>query len=351
VPLSLRWGHVSAVRERLDGLVRLEVDGTPCIAYPRLTGPIEEGDTVVVNTQARELELGSGGFDVVYANLTRGMGLPAAEGAHVMSLPYTPGQAAFRRAEEGIKLPEGLGGLPVVCCGLHSQLTAVCAAMRGLRVAYLQLGGGALPVSLSDTVRILRARRLIEVAIAVAPCFDGDVDCVTVASALAWAASREFDVAVCAIGPGIVGTGTAFGHGGLAVAEAANATAALGGRAVIAPRVSNRDDRERHRGVSHHTRSALQLCLGEVQVAWPEDLVGGGWHPSVVPVDTADWQQACEGLPLSHMGRGPDDDPWFFAASFAAGRLAARHARSALADRLGRTASGPGSPPGTQPAR
>jgi hypothetical protein len=27
-------------------------------------------------------------------------------------------------------------------------------------------------------------------------------------------------------------------------------------------------------------------------------------------------------LTLRHMGRGPDDDPWFFAAAFAAGRLA-----------------------------
>src|SRR5262249_49747366 len=153
------------------------------------------------------------------------------EGAHIMALPYTPGQGAFRRAEEGALLPEELGGLPVVCCGLHSQVPAVCAALRGLRVVYIQLGGGALPVSLSDTVRILRARRLIELAIGVAPCFDGDVDCVTAASALAWTASRNFDVAVCAIGPGIVGTGTSFGHGGLAVAEAANAAAALGGRA------------------------------------------------------------------------------------------------------------------------
>jgi hypothetical protein len=25
---------------------------------------------------------------------------------------------------------------------------------------------------------------------------------------------------------------------------------------------------------------------------------------------------------LSHMGRGPGEDPWFFAAAFAAGRLA-----------------------------
>ena len=75
MPLSLRWGHVTAITERLDGLVRCEVDGTPCVAYTRLTGPLENGDTVLVNSQARELELGSGGFDILYANLTRGLAL------------------------------------------------------------------------------------------------------------------------------------------------------------------------------------------------------------------------------------------------------------------------------------
>ena len=34
---------------------------------------------MLVNTQAVELELGSGGFDVLYANLTRGLNLPAEE--------------------------------------------------------------------------------------------------------------------------------------------------------------------------------------------------------------------------------------------------------------------------------
>ena len=47
-------------------------------------------------TQATELGLGSGGFDVLYANLTRGLRLPAAERAHVVALPYTPGQLATR---------------------------------------------------------------------------------------------------------------------------------------------------------------------------------------------------------------------------------------------------------------
>ncbi len=324
MPLSLRWGHVTAVTERLEGLVRCEVDGSPCVAYTRLTGPVEVDDTVLVNTQARDLQLGSGGFDVLYANLTRGLSLPPAEGAHVMALPYSPGQAAFRTGEEAAPLPESLGGLPVVCCALHSQLAPVCGALAGVRVVYVQLGGGALPVSLSDTVRALRARRLLDAAVGVAPCFDGDADCVSVASALLWSTTRGADVAVCGVGPGIVGTGTSFGHGGTAVAEAANAAAALGGRAVIAPRVSNRDPRERHRGVSHHTREALRLCLGELRIAWPDDLVGGDWDERVEPVSVEGWQARCAGLPLSHMGRGPADDPWFFAAAFAAGVVARR---------------------------
>jgi hypothetical protein len=322
MPLSLRWGHVTAIRERLDGLVRLEVDGNACIAYPRLTGPVEEGDTVLINTQARDLGLAAGEFDVLYANLTRGLGLPAGDGADTLALPLSPGQLAMRGPEETDAPDQSLNRLPVVCCGVHSQVAPVCAALRGLRVAYVQLGGGSLPVSLSDTLRLLRVRRLIERSVAVAPCVDADVECVSVASALLWAASYGFDVVVCSVGPGLVGTGTTFGHGALAAAEAANAAAALGGRPILAVRVSNRDDRERHRGVSHHTRSALRLCLGKVQMAWPADLVGGEWDPAIVHIDVAYWQRACEGLPLDHCGRGPEEDPWFFAAAFAAGRLA-----------------------------
>ena len=101
---------------------------------------------------------------------------------------------------------------------------------------------------------------MLEVAVAVGACVDGDVACVSTASALAWAA--EFDVIVCAIGPGIVGTGTKLGHGGLAAAEAANAAAALHGRPILAARLSGADKRDRHRGLSHHTRAALELCLG-----------------------------------------------------------------------------------------
>src|SRR3954469_954687 len=104
MPLSLRRGRVTAVVERRQGLARVEVDGFPCVAYPRLTGPVALGDEVIVNVQARELELGSGGFDVLYVNVTRGLELPPEDGAHVMKLPYSAGQVAARHAEEGREL-------------------------------------------------------------------------------------------------------------------------------------------------------------------------------------------------------------------------------------------------------
>jgi hypothetical protein len=145
---------------------------------------------------------------------------------------------------------------------------------------------------------------------------------VTAASALTMAAARGAEVVVCGIGPGIVGTGTKWGHGGLAVADAANTAAALGARPVVAARVSFGDERPRHQGLSHHTRSALELCIDAVQLAWPRGLERPE-DVDVVEVDVSGWQAACAPLPLSHMGRGPDEDPWFFAAAFAAGRLAA----------------------------
>jgi hypothetical protein len=262
-----------------------------------------------VNEQARLLELGSGGFDVLYANLTRGLGLAAEEGAHVMTLPYAPGQVTVCHKEESDELAESLDGMPVVLCTVHSQLAPVCAGLAGVRVAYVQVAGGALPVSLSDTMRALKGHGLLEVACAVAPCLDGDAQFVTAAAALAWAKAQGFDAVVSSVGPGIVGTGSRLGHGALVLADVANVATALGGRPVLAVRTSDADPRERHRGVSHHVRAVLDLARGPVVV--PEFVDGNGW------------QEATRELPLSHMGRGPREDPGFFRAAFAAG-VAAR---------------------------
>jgi Protein of unknown function (DUF3866) len=325
MPLSLRRGRVTAIVERVEGLARLEVDGEACVAYPHLTGPVALGDEVVVNVQARALGLGSGGFDVLHTNLTRGLELEPEEGAHVMKLPYTPLQFARVHLEEDAsgEVAE-LAGMPVVACSLHSQVVPVCAALAGRRVAYVQLPGGALPVALSDALRALQQRGLVELTVSAGACFGGDVEAVTAYSALAHAKRLGADAAVCAIGPGIVGTGSAYGHGGMAAADAIAAAAALGGAPILALRLSERDERPRQRDVSHHAETILRLWRDRCRAAWPagcpiETPVAAGADT----VDVEDWRDACAGLPLGSMGRSADDDPWFFAAAFAAGRLAA----------------------------
>ena len=89
--------------------------------------------------------------------------------------------------------------MPVVCCSLHSQVAPVCAGIgAAARVAYVQVVGGALPVALSDALRVLRDRDLLNTTVAVGPCVEADIACASIASALLWAKAESFDVAVCA---------------------------------------------------------------------------------------------------------------------------------------------------------
>jgi hypothetical protein len=270
-----------------------------------------------------ELALGSGGFDVLHANLTRGLDLPPEPGAHVMKLPYTSLQHAVVHAEDEEPGEGGLAAMPVVCCTVHSQLAPACAGLgRALAVGYVQLPGGALPLALSDTVRMLRDEGYLRTTVAVGPCFGGEAACVSAASALLACARAGMEAVVCSVGPGLVGTGSRYGHGGLAAADAANAAAALGGSPILAARVSDADPRGRHRGLSHHTTAAVELVTRALTVAWPAELELSPELPTVEAVDASGWQEACAGLPLSHMGRRAEEDPAFFAAAYAAGALA-----------------------------
>jgi hypothetical protein len=101
----------------------------------------------------------------------------------------------------------------------------------------------------------------------------------------------------------------------------------LGGSPVVAVRVSEADERGRHRGLSHHTRTIAELVRGGATFAWPAGLEAPDSLPGAEEVDAAEWRDACAGLPLSQMGRGPDEDPWFFAAAFAAGKVARSRVR------------------------
>ena len=313
---SFRSGAVTEILEERPGLQRVLVDGERAYVLTQLVGPVAVDDRVVVNTTAVELGLGTGGWHVVHWNLSRDAWSTSGPG-HIMKLRYTSLQVDTGAGEEGTALPERIDGLPVVVCGLHSQLPCVAVVVRHLRptarIAHVMTDGGSLPIALSDTVHQLRMEGIVDLTITAGHAFGGDVEAVNVHSALALAAHHGADVVIASIGPGVVGTGTKLGHTGLDVVTTADAAAALGGTPIIAVRFSEADERERHQGPSHHTMTAVELAARQLVVASPDD------------VDVPDVAALLEraGLRITTMGRTPAEDPAFFAWAGAAGVVAA----------------------------
>jgi hypothetical protein len=357
LPLQLRRGVVVDA----DPLV-VEVDGErrPAWADAALLGEMREGDEVVVNVAALDLGLGSGGFDLVHVNLTRGLdgGRPpmaAAEGEepgaappHVMKLNYTSIQHPVDPVERPyaedppdawpLSLPMGGKGATsgtatgVLVLPLHGHLApaawAAAQAQPGLRVGYVQTGGGALPGGFSRDVAELRERGLLCGHLTAAPAYGGEEEAISVAGGLDAAAARlGWDAVLAGPGPGIIGSESRLGHGGIAALDTAHAALALGMPTLLSPRLSAADPRERHRGVSHHTLTVMSLLLAAVQVPVPAGEAlpiailaeACGWRHSLreEPVDLAGY--AASGLPARTMGRGIEEDPLFFAAPLAAG--------------------------------
>ena len=332
---TFRRGEVTGVLEERPGLQRLDVlvDGVPARAYALtdLVGGCAVDDLVVLNTTAVDLGLGTGGWHVVHWNLSRdGFEHPGPD--HVMKLRYTSLQADVGTSE--LRHPEcdrPLGGTPVVACTVHSQVAMVALgfadAAPGRRLAYVMTDGAALPLALSDLVVRLRDRGLIVGTVTAGHAFGGDLEAVAVPSALGLAAHvLGADAVVVGMGPGVAGTGTELGTTAVEAAPALDAAAAAGGTPVLCVRASDGDARERHRGISHHTRTVARLTSSAPWVATvPADAAD---LPGVRPAEVPDGPDpaallAAAGLDVTTMGRGPDRDPLFFAAATAAGRLAA----------------------------
>jgi len=332
--LKLRRGVVAA-----EDPLEVEVEGErrPAWADEHLLGEMREGDEVVVNVEARDLGLGSGGFDVVHVNLTRGLrggGVPGGE--HVMKLNYTSLQHPVEPTERCNALTphageKALHPIPVLVIPLHGHLApaawAAARARPGIKVGYVRTGGGALPGSLSRDVVELRERGLLRGHVTAGPAYGGEHEAISVAGALDAAANGlGWDAAIAGPGPGIIGSDTRLGHGGMAALDTAHAALALGLPTLLSPRLSGADPRERHSPVSHHTLTVLELLLAPVQIPVPTDdpppatLVdaAAGRHRLVeATAEISAYEEA--GLPSRTMGRSIQDDPLFFAAALASG--------------------------------
>ena len=353
--LNLAVGKVVAIADERPGAVEMtvQVSGSrqKAIVYTPLSPTPVVGDEVLLNTTAVDLELGTGGYHFVVANLTRPAEQLTAGPGHIMKLRYTPMQHSVMTVEEEespwreqIEHTVSLDGTPVVCCQLQSQIGPVAGSVERMigndaRVVYVMTGDAALAAGFSKYLWQLKDCGLIDAVITCEQAFGGDYEAVNLYTGMI--AAREVadaDVIVICQGPGNTGTDTRLGFSSICQAEALHAAYALGGTPIGVVRLSFADPRARHQGVSHHSQTVLgRLTIPRVTVAVPElpkdqaQVVSSMLESSGI-VEKHDVRYA-DGLAgveevlsrrvaLRTMGRSFDEDPAAFLSPGAAGAIA-----------------------------
>ena len=363
------WGNSQEL------LVRM-ADGTTHKAIHYLDNSFQllPGDQVILNTTAVSLALGSGGYHYVHhvtysSNRPQFQPIPInPSNGHIMKLRYTSLQRSVLAAEESSsphhKLfleQRSLDGMPVLIGELHSMLPIIAAWIscrqlqndstehERINLSYIMTDGGALPLSYSKHVQLLRELGWITGTVTYGHAYGGDVETVNKFTALLAAKHiLQCDIAVVVMGPGIVGTGTALGHSGMEVSELIHAVRMLGGIPIVIPRISFADSRERHHGLSDHLLTLVsEFTLVPVGLPLPTDLplqqldllhqqihthaLAAKHHISWIESITLDQVELSLKLyptEVKSMGRALMDDPTFYISISCAAELALKHVRS-----------------------
>lgn len=344
--ISKKLGIVESIIDQNEELedIRVNINGEIQRAYnyPKITGNIKLGDEVLLNTTAVELSLGTGGYHFVIANLNN-LESNFTKGGHIMKLRYTPLQVKVDSVEEqeskyhkNIEEFSSLNNMPVVVGSLHSMLTPFVASYKRLnpnkKLVYIMTDGAALPIYLSKNVDTLKKKGLIDETITIGSAFGGDYECINIYTALITAKEvLNADAVFVSMGPGIAGTGTKYGFTGIEQGPILDAVKKLGGIPISIPRVSFADQRDRHKGISHHSMTVLKeivnvevnipICIYndeklnyiKEQIKYNElDL-----KHNVVYIKNENSKEDIEyfGLKVRSMGRNFDQDKEFFEAA------------------------------------
>ncbi|MEG1408322.1 MAG: DUF3866 family protein [Terrisporobacter sp.] len=265
--ISKKIGIVESIADSSEVLddIRVNINGEIQRAYnyPKITGQINIGDEVILNTTAVELSLGTGGYHFVISNLNNKES-DLSKGGHIMKLRYTPYQVKVNAVEDHeseyhdiINDFTSLDGMPAVVGTLHSMLTPFVASYKrhnpNKKLVYIMTDGAALPIYLSKNVETLKEKGLIDKTITIGNAFGGDFECINIYTALITAKEiLKADAVFVSMGPGISGTGTKYGFTGIEQGPILDAVKKLGGNAIAIPRMSFADARDRHKGISHH---------------------------------------------------------------------------------------------------
>lgn len=335
--IQTRTGVVTQIlfeEEKIQEIrVRIGIAEETAINFPPMTGKVQMGDHVVLNTTAVELALGSGGNHFVMHRFGHMLNGGVSANRHIMKMRYTPVQIATGSCEEqgspyhGMFLnKDSLEGMPVMVGELHSMLPIAVSYLqetnKAARIAYIMTDKGSLPLAMSKHVRTLKELNWLMGTITTGHAFGGDLEALNIYTALLAAKHiLDADLAIVTMGPGIAGTGTPLGFTGMEQVEILHAVYSLRGTPILIPRAGEGDRRNRHQGLSHHTISVLNHTLIPVHIPLLRELECRLESPhdkhiihSVKRENIMDLPAILERypFPITTMGRGWREDPLFF---------------------------------------
>lgn len=285
--MSFKEGIVTKIIDNDNEIdwLEVEIDGkkSKAVNYKSLTGDIDKGDDVVLNTTAVDLNLGTGGQHFVIHNKKNTNRDIKKDSGHIMKMRYTPMQLSCMATEEQdsphhdeINSFTSLDGKVFIVGTLHSMLAPIAATIKysrpDLKINYIMTDSGALPINFSKTVKNLKNKKVIDNTITIGHSFGGDFECINVYTGIITAKEvLDSDITIITMGPGIVGSGTKYGFSGIEQGYIVDAINTLGGKSIVVPRISFRDTRNRHEGMSHHSITVLdEIIKSKTNIILPE---------------------------------------------------------------------------------
>ncbi|HAN07516.1 MAG TPA: hypothetical protein DCP89_03370 [Acidimicrobiaceae bacterium] len=275
---------VTQVEIEREGLQRVLLDdGTQATSLTEIIGLLEVGQRVIVNTTAMDLNLGTGGYHLVHFNLDSKQGDRMRQG-RVLKARYLSEQLqADVWEEQDNEAPNvsDLTGMRVLLCQLHSHVGAIAIATSAHRsgpVGFVMTDQASLPLAISDIVFQAKESKVLGVTVTTGQSFGGEIEAVTVASGVLALKERNESTVIVGCGPGHLGTNSKLGFSGLELVGHATILSKLGAKVALAVRASSTDPRERHQGVSHHTRTLLELISHSIDVPIPSDVSGDAFE-------------------------------------------------------------------------
>ncbi len=320
------------------------------INYVDETGICMVDDIVVINTIGNRLELGTGGYNFVYLNLSGKLEeksqLDRSEG-HIIKMKYTSGQIRVKAVEEYLEyksifdIGNSIPKRPVIYAILHSMVSPLVKTIKLFKsdavITCVYTYGGAMNANNSFTLKKLRDEGLINGVVTAGECYGGDYESINIVSGILFGLKGlESDIVIVCCGPGVAGSSTYYGFSTFDFTGAIYSAKQLGLYPVLIPRISMADGRKRHLGISMQSIAILQALDFPVHLPIYKDFedITGFRHIcnqlSINGIIDKHFVEFIEDTSLKDvvkntsgytrvMGRDYISDPWFFYSCCSAG--------------------------------